>query len=317
MNIIFETQFGSHVYGTSTPASDLDYKGIYMAEWRDIILRRDKESIVTCTKKDKREGVRNQAGDIDREYKELRRFISDAISGQTYALDMLYTPKEFWITTSPVWEELWSQRSKFLSKSMNAFLGYIRQQCGKYAMKGTRMAAVVSTVEFLRTVDSKTVLQDVWNMVPKNDFVKLIEYESMVNDLPRKEIMLTVLEKKFQHNVKVKFVLENLEKFYNEFGGRSKMAMSNQGIDWKAISHAYRACYQLLDIAREGKIIFPLTQAKKVLEIKSGNVSYKDVVQEELPLLMEEAMEAINSSSLPDKVERECWDEFILKHYER
>lgn len=317
MNIIFDTQFGSHIYGTSTPASDLDYKGIYMAEWRDIVLKRDKESIVTCTKKDKRDGVRNQAGDIDREYKELRRFISDAISGQTYALDMLYTPQEFWIKTSPMWEELWGQRSKFLSKSMNAFLGYIRQQCGKYAMKGTRMAAVVSTVEFLQTVNPKLMLKDVWDMIPKNDFVKLEEYESLVNGQPRKEIMLSVLEKKFQEKAHVKFILEILSKFYNEFGGRSKMAMSNQGVDWKAISHAYRACYQLLDIAREGKIIFPLTQAKKVLEIKSGQISYKDVIQEELPLLMEDAMEAIEKSSLPDQVEKDCWDEFILKHYER
>ncbi len=30
MNIIFKTLFGSHLYGTDTPESDYDEKGIFM-----------------------------------------------------------------------------------------------------------------------------------------------------------------------------------------------------------------------------------------------------------------------------------------------
>jgi hypothetical protein len=153
--------------------SDLDFKGIYQAEYRDIILNKAKDSIVTTTKKNKAKGVRNAPGDVDREYKELRRFIYDAISGQTYALDMLYTPQEFWIETSDIWNEVIKERHRFLSKAMNAFLGYIRQQTGKYAMKGTRMAGVVSTVEFLRNVHPDTTLADIWDQIPKGDFVYL------------------------------------------------------------------------------------------------------------------------------------------------
>lgn len=315
MNILFNTKFGSHIYGTSTPKSDLDFKGIYKAEYEDIILNRVKESIVKTTREDKREGVRNSAGDTDIEYKELRRFLNDAISGQTYALDMLYTPEEFWLESSPIWEHIIQERHRFLSKEMNAFLGYVRQQTGKYAMKGTRLAAVVSTVEFLRTIDPSTLLIEVWEDVPKNDFVFLKAYETIRNKETISEVMLTVLEKKFQKNVKVKFVLDNLEKFYEEFGGRSQQAMENQGVDWKAISHAYRACYQLLDIANEGKIIFPLKQAEYVLKVKSGAIGWKDVVQDELPELMEKAMQAIESSNLPDKVDRTYWDEYIVKIY--
>jgi predicted nucleotidyltransferase len=316
MNIIFETKFGSHIYGTSTPKSDVDYKGIYLANYNDIILNKVKDSIVTTTRKDRSEGVRNSAEDIDREYKELRRFLNDAISGQTYALDMLYTPQEFYIKTSPIWESVIKERHRFLSKSMNAFLGYIRQQTGKYAMKGTRMAAVVSTVEFLRGVNPSLLLNEVWDQIPKNDYVRLIEHEMMTNKELHTEVMLSVLEKKFQKNVKVKFVLDTLEKFYEEFGGRSQQAMDNQGVDWKAICHAYRACYQLLDIANEGSIIFPLKQAEYVLKVKNGNLSWKDVVQDELPELMNRAMEAIDTANLPNEVDRTYWDEFIIKTYE-
>ena len=48
--------------------------------------------------------------------KELRRFLNDDIVGQTYALDMLYTPKEFWITSSPIWESVIKKRSRFKAR---------------------------------------------------------------------------------------------------------------------------------------------------------------------------------------------------------
>lgn len=315
LNIIFETKFGSHIYGTSTPKSDIDYKGIYLAEYKDIILNRAKESIVTTTRVDQSHGVRNSAGDVDREYKELRRFLFDAMSGQTYALDMLYTPQEWWIQSNEIWQQIIDQRHRFLSKSMNAFLGYIRQQTGKYAMKGTRMKAVLSTVEFLKTVNPNYKLSEVWDDIPKGEFVKLVESEFLVNRIKVQETMLCVLEKKFQKNVKVGFVLGVLQKFYDEFGGRAQFAMENQGVDWKAISHAYRACYQLIDIAKEGKIIFPLKQADYVLKVKQGEVSWPDTIKDELPELMNVAMEAIEKSDLPDEVDRSYWEEFIIKTY--
>ena len=127
--------------------------------------------------------------------------------------------------------------------------------------------------------------------------------------------MLCVLEKKFQKNVKVGFVLGVLQKFYDEFCGRAQFAMENQGVDWKAISHAYRACYQLIDIAKEGKIIFPLKQADYVLKVKQGEVSWPDTIKDELPELMNVAMEAIEKSDLPDEVDRSYWEEFIIKTY--
>lgn len=317
MNILFETQFGSHIYGTNTINSDLDYKGIYKAEYRDIILGRVKESIHTSTKKDKSEGVRNQAGDIDREYKELRRFIKDAMAGQTYALDMLYTPKKHWtMEPSPIWLEVVENRRLFLSKSMNAFIGYIRQQTGKYAMKGTRLEAVITTIEFLKGFDPKQALSEVWNTIPRSEFVYVADHEFLVNHEKTMQPMLNVLEKKFQKNVPISFVVRVLEKFYKDFGGRSKAALENQGVDWKAISHAYRACYQLLDIATYREILFPLTEATHVLNVKLGKYSYKDRIQHELPELMDQAISSINKSSLPESVDPTFWESFIVKTYE-
>lgn len=315
MNIIFETQFGSHVYGTNTPNSDIDYKGIYQASYSDIILNKAKESIVYNPNKIKGEGVRNKAGDVDREYKELRRFIKDAINGQTYALDMLYVPEKFWVRKSDLWYELVNNRSRFLSKNMAAFIGYIRQQTGKYAMKGTRMSAVVDTVAALKKYPEKTKLSNIWEELPKGEFVYIKDHEVSVNYAKKTEKMLVVLEKMFAGNVPVSFPLEVLEKFEREFGTRSRAALLNQGIDWKAVSHAYRACYQMLDIAKNGRMIFPLKNAEYVLRVKNGEINYRDVVQSELPALMQESIDAIQNSSLPKAASSVFWDEFIINHY--
>lgn len=307
MHILFETTFGSHIYGTSTPQSDRDLKGIYQASYRDIILDQVHDSIVTTTRTDISPGVRNQSSDTDIEYKELRKFINDAIAGQTYALDMLYTPAPFWTRHSQTWLDIVHARRSFLSKQMRSFLGYIRQQTGKYAMKGTRMSAIVSTVEYLEKCPPKQLLHEVWDGLLKNEFVRIQDQTT--------QPMLEVLGKKYPGTIRVGLVLENLQRFYTEFGARSRQALVNEGVDWKAISHAYRACYQLIDIATQYEIVFPLKQAAYVRTIKLGQVSYRDVVQEELPQLMDQAIDRLQTSTLPEVVDRSYWDEFMVKTY--
>jgi len=203
MNILFKTKFGSHLYGTNTPKSDLDYKGIFVAPLDEIILGHSSSVVQDNSKKDKAFGERNEAGDIDIEYKELRQFIKDCLSGQTYALDMLFSPKDLWLNTSPEWE-------------------------------------------------------------------------------------------------------------FN--GDRARLAMNNKGIDWKAISHAYRCCYQLIELANTHMIHFPLKEAEKLKQIKQGKLVYINI-QDELYELMQKAIQAVEESTLPDRAHKEFWDEFIIKVY--
>ena len=47
MNLVVKMKFGSHLYGTSTPLSDIDYKAVYIPEARDIILQRIQGTIHT------------------------------------------------------------------------------------------------------------------------------------------------------------------------------------------------------------------------------------------------------------------------------
>lgn len=148
MKQIARIKFGSHLYGTSTPESDLDYKSIFIPDGRDILLQRAKGSI--NNHRPKGDGEKNYAGEIDEERFSLQRFLQLAAEGQTVALDMLFAPD--WALTeepSPLWRQIQKNRHRLLTKKSKAFLGYCRQQCNKYGIKGSRVAAARAALSLL------------------------------------------------------------------------------------------------------------------------------------------------------------------------
>ncbi len=90
MRSIVIIKFGSHLYGTATPASDLDFKGVYIPSARDILLQRVKGSV--SQHREKAEKEKNLPGEIDSDTYSLQRFLGLVAEGQTVALDMLFAP---------------------------------------------------------------------------------------------------------------------------------------------------------------------------------------------------------------------------------
>ena len=84
MKKIVEIKFGSHLYGTSTPASDLDIKGIYLPSAEDILLQQVTPTI--NINRAKAQGEKNTAEDIDLEMFTPARFLQLVAEGQTIAL---------------------------------------------------------------------------------------------------------------------------------------------------------------------------------------------------------------------------------------
>lgn len=314
--IIVKIKFGSHLYGTNTLESDLDYKGVFQASYQDIVLKRDKHSIVTCTKLKKTDGMRNTKADIDLEMKELRRFIQDCQSGQTYALDMLFAPKNMILEHSSTWSFIVQNRDKLLSKNVEPYIGYCRQQAGKYGLKGSRLGELQRVIEFLKKYPAKTILGDIFDQFQIGEFAYLEDLPIRA-DIQKTSRFLNVLGKKFQQTIFVSQALESLNLMYEKYGDRAKLAMENKNIDWKAISHAYRCCYQLIELAKTKMIKFPLAQAEKLKEIKQGDknkLTYSDI-QDELYELMQKAIKAVEDSDLPEKPNLEFWEEFIINTY--
>lgn len=318
MKVIFKTLFGSHLYGTDTPNSDKDYKAIFIESLDNIILSKDKHTYQETTKEGDSFGVRNTKDDEECEYIELRRFLKDAMAGQTYALDMLFSPIALWENFSSFWMEIVDNKEKLLSKKLEPYIGYCRQQAGKYGLKGSRLAELLRVINHLKQFNEKDLLGDCIQNFAESEFVSIYEMvvEKPHQEKPMKQTYMDILGKKFSLNTAVHKVLFSLEKMNAVYGDRAKLAMENKGVDFKAVSHAFRCCYQLKELTQTGRIEFPLKQAVELRDIKLGKIPYLEL-GDKLYELMEEVKKDIEKSILPDEPDKKFWEEFILKTYKK
>ena len=299
INILSKIKFGSHLYGTSTPLSDTDYKGIYLPSKRDVILQTIKKSISFNSNN---KNIKNSHTDTDEEYYSLQYFIKLALEGQTVAIDLLHSNES--IITSNIWEYLKANRSKFYSKNLYSFVGYAKGQADKYGIKGSRMGSLEKVINIFQEYDPNKKLSTIKNKILSGEFVEITEE------------FLTVNNRKFDWSAKIGYVLDILKKIYLNYGSRARDAKNNEGIDWKAISHAFRATYQVEEIVDTGNLKFPLKNSEYLKKIKSTELNFLEV-SKKLEDLIKTVSDKLENSSLPETPDTEFWNNFIVNIYEK
>ena len=313
---LFELTFGSHLYGTNTESSDLDLKSIYLPTAREITLGSYKKTI--STQRSKSTGERNTKDDIDIEIFSLDRYLKLLAEGQTVALDILFGIKDHhpsnWYATW-IWNQIWKNKDKLLCKDLTAFIGYSKQQAAKYGLKGFRVAALEETLQFLTTKAQHARL----NELNIEDFVNDIKNENITilnkaNNQGVNETFLKVNDKLYSVNCTVSMVLHQIKRSYDEYGKRSQMAKDNQGIDYKALSHAVRVNSEGIELLETGKITFPRQDRELLLKIKTGQMEYKEVA-DIIVKGLEDLNAASTKSTLRSEPDREWIDNFVEEVY--
>ena len=302
MNLIVKMKFGAHLYGTATSDSDVDYKGIFMPTKDEVLLCRIPKSHSHSTGK---EESKNTKDDIDFEIYSFHYFIKLACDGQTVAMDMLHAPEEMILQSSNIWKEILKNRHTFYTKNLKSFIDYARRQASKYGIKGSRINAALQILGLLKTEDPSKKMREIWDELPR------MEHCYDIAPDPNGMRQYQVCGKSFQESATIGYVIPILEKFYNDYGRRARLAAENKNIDWKAISHALRAAYQTKEILTENNLIFPLKMAPFLMKVKQGKLDYLTEVAPVLESLMEEVEELSQRSTLPETVDREFWDQFI------
>ena len=310
MNKIVEMEFGSHLYGTAGPNSDHDYKGVFLPTMRDVFLQNVPKSIQDNSKKDS--SARNSADDIDKEFYSLHYFLKLASVGETVALDMLHAPSRFWKpakSAHPMWRDLVANRHRFYTKNLKALVGYARKQAAKYGVKGSRLAAAKLVLEFFRSQPADARVSDIWNTLPTGEFIFI--HEGVNKGMDMNSSIYEVCGKKMTAGSKCRYYVPMLEAFVKVYGGRAQEAETNKGIDWKAVSHAFRAAYQVKHILTEGTFTYPLPETVLIKAVKDGSLDFMTEVRPKLDNLMTEVESLSAASSLPEHVDKE-WVETWL-----
>jgi hypothetical protein len=300
MKRIVNIVHGSHLYGTSGPASDRDFKGIFVPESRDILLGRIPKTSESTTNDNSR---KNESEELDQVWYSLHHFIRLATQGQTIAIEMLFAPTEYCEPDSEygyIWDNLVANRDGFLCKRMQAFIGYARTQASKYSLKGERLARLEKFYTIVQKAAGKsgdTPMVAVWDELPKDD-----ERQN-----PHGVQELQISGKWYGATTRTGEVALSVRNIIDRYGKRSRAAADAGGFDWKALSHALRVSYQLEDILNNGRLEFPLSCAELLRDIKWGKYDL-ELVQNALISSLCRIEDLMVESSLPDKVNVHAWD---------
>jgi hypothetical protein len=321
MTVLMRVKFGSHLYGTSTPASDIDFKSVVLPPARDILLQR----IVGITNDtpQKAQGEKNKPGDVDDERFALHKYLSLLAEGQTVALDMLFAPRWSMVCDPhPLWNEIVEQRHRLVSRRAASFVGYCRTQANKYGIKGSRVHAAREIVAWF-----DAAIEQHGHLARLSDAEESLRSRIAVGDLTHTDIIM--IEQPGQGrtiphleccNRKTPFFnsLKDARAIYArilaEYGARALLAEKNEGVDWKALSHAVRVGREALEFLETSWITFPLSYAPHILAIKQGKLPYA-AVADEIEALLLQVEQAQATSCLPEAPDAAFIDELVCSAY--
>lgn len=260
--ILLFVETGSRLYGTHSEKSDKDYTCLFMPSMSDRIFHKDFDIINATT------GMRyskNSATDIDIKFVNFFRFVDDLFTGDINSIDILFA---IFNKDSVLYKDekylkfVESYYYYFLSKEPSSIFRYCLTQAKKYGLKGKDFALIekiksdITYIVDFHSIDLKSQIIELYKYFP-NNFIE-----------NNKGYFFKVGHKTFHSKTKIIDILKHIDLSMQSYGDRTKAAAEAGGIDYKALSHAFRAIWQFEEIANTGKIQFPLVYANEIKKIK-------------------------------------------------
>lgn len=282
-DILVEMEFGSIVYGTSTPESDRDIKGVFVPLGEDILMQRAPRNVSFSTKENAR--AKNTKNDVDEEYFSIAEYMRLLSDGHTVVVDMLFVPSGHILHTSKrydwFWESLQKHAADFIPQSTKAFTGYCRTQANKYGIKGSRVSAMREVVYALEQLPQKTRLSAHISLLKAAFEGKPhIEFPTRPGGGNSLVTYIDVCGKLAPETMVVESANDIYKKMLVQYGERARQAEMNEGVDWKAVAHAIRVMYEAHELFKTGRITFPRPEREHLLEIRRGLLAYRDIANE-------------------------------------
>jgi hypothetical protein len=317
---LFSTQYGSRLYGTQTPSSDIDLKHVVLPDLGDLLLGKKVQNKVKKTNNLK--NTRNGPDDIDEEFIPLQVFARDFVEGQTYALEIAFSVEGKHagqkihdmgeLSSSRFLLFVRDLRAKFLTSNIKAMMGYAVNQASLYSFKGERLNV---TRELLSIIVNASLYYQEYEMT-LGSLASIPEFAKLFNDLAlqypkyfrqdqydigggRYKPCMIILEKTLPFTNTIVHTLTVLNALNKKYGARAEQA-SDSNVDWKATMHALRIVDEGLDLLKNRKITLPFKQdyIDYLLAIKRGEVPI-EIVKQELDEKLDLLKELEKTTDLP------------------
>ena len=318
--VLYVTLSGSKLYGTDTPNSDMDFKGIFVPTKEQVLLKQDIDHYVRDTNNSKE---KNTKDDIDFSLHSLYKFFNLLEKSETGSIDVLFSMfrEDTIIYQDKDFVNLMKENYKhFLNKNMSAFIGYALGQSKRFGVKGARYDELNSFVGLLRNFSEEekqmklsSFFEYIRNITYDYKYIKFTEAPGPKRESKELETYISVLGKLFHGNVTLGYFLERITKLYNQFGNRAKtISKTKTKTDFKALSHALRIAQEVRELLKTGFIKFPLDNRDELRDIKSGNAEAQEVIDK-----VRDILDAVDTllleSDLPENSNREVMNKLLLE----
>lgn len=318
--ILTKVKYGSHLYGTNTETSDLDYKFIVLPELEYVLRGNKLKNSVTSTGND---FSKNTKEDVDEEKVPIQVFASDFFDGQTYAIELALaiTSKNHNVVNvnRNMHDFVTELTGRFLTRNVHSMVGFAFSQAHKYGIKGNRLKAIEQFIDMI----NESISEGKDTVASLKNKVSLISDGNLYNSSfsvggydNQQKSCVKLLEKIFSYDVTLTEALERANGMKAKYGARSVDAKMAGGIDWKAVSNAVRITGFAIDLLEKGKFDLPVSQEERnlILSIKYGNETW-ETVETIINERLSKIDEAKQKTALPLKDEslQKEFDEFMGK----
>jgi len=302
---------GSHLFGTATEKSDMDYKSVVLPSAREILL--GKVDVSLC---DTGDNAPNQAGDVDDERHDLMRFTRLLAAGQPVAIELLFAPRDFHqFEPDEIWTEMQCNSDRIVSREAGKFLGYCRRQALVYGLKGKRVEAAEKTLalldEAIRIHGYRDKLAAHIGDVIASVGSDHVRVETRTMQTGREIAHLRIAGKMAAETVTLAEARDIAASVVKDYGERARKAKESSGKDWKALSHALRIGYEAVELFQTGALTLPRPEAKRLLDVKTGRLDANEV-GDEIVELLEKVESAAADSPLRDGADMEYLNGLVM-----
>lgn len=324
---------GSRLYGTNTPDSDVDTRGVFLPP-KDYVFG----FLRNCFKVEDKE--------TDTMYHEMKSFFKFAMKCNPNIIEYLFIPPDQMLHSSPEWRLIVMNRDLFLSnKAKNTFSGYafaqmkrikhhrawllhppkkkpVREDFGmstndKSCLSKSEIGAFNEIIAaYLQQIGSYHILKDqLFDLNKTHNYKAIIKNTTNLNfDAVKKivpfddNIMMALEKEKAYGSALVQWQhYQNWLKHRNPYRAELEAKF---GYDTKHGLHLYRLVEECRELMTTGNITFPRPDREHLLAIKDGIYTFEQLM-EKFKKVNDELEEILKQSILPDnpdvnKIDKMC-----------
>ena len=253
-DLIFMTRAGSHMYGTSTPESDIDKRGVCIPPAKVELGFARKFEVI-------------QFENEDTAVYSLKKYMQLAMENNPNIIELLYAPDDCVLMKTPVWEKLCERRDEFLSaKCKFTFSGYAHNQLKR--LKGHR--------EWIRNPPDHQPTREEFGLKEAGSGIVAAAKGVDVTEISPEAARVIEKEKRYKAAMRR---WDNYQRWIRERNpARAKLERAH-GYDTKHAMHLVRILRMGKEILTTGKVIVRRPDAEELLAIRRGKWSLDQLLE--------------------------------------